>query len=76
LQAQLEGTENRITVERQKFNAVVQTYDTGVKVFPGVLFAGFFGFAAKPYFTAQANASTPPSVSFSFGDAPTPAAKP
>ena len=76
LQAQLEGTENRITVERQKFNDVVQTYDTGVKVFPGSLVAGIFGFAPKPYFTAQPGTETPPKVEFDTGKAPDGAAKP
>jgi LemA protein len=67
LQAQLEGTENRITVERQKFNDAVQAYDTGIKEVPGVFLAGMFGFQAKPYFTAQAGAETPPKVNFDFG---------
>lgn len=69
LQAQLEGTENRITVERQKFNDVVQTYNTTVKKFPGIMLAGIFGFAAKPYFTAQAGTETPPKVNFNVGSA-------
>ena len=76
LQAQLEGTENRITVERQKFNEVVQSYNTTVKVFPGVLVAGMFGFAPKPYFTAQTGSDTPPKVDFNFGTAPSAAVKP
>jgi LemA protein len=67
LQAQLEGTENRITVERQRFNEAVQSYNTRVKSFPGNLFAGMFGFAAKPYFTARPGSDTPPSVNFEFG---------
>ncbi len=76
LQAQLEGTENRITVERQKFNQAVQTYNTSVKTFPNVLFAGLFGFQPKPYFTATAGAETPPKVEFNF-NSPQPApAKP
>lgn len=76
LQAQLEGTENRITVERQKFNDVVQTYDTTVKAFPGVLVAGVFGFAPKPYFAAQAGAETPPKVDFNSGATQPATAKP
>jgi LemA protein len=78
LQAQLEGTENRITVERQKFNQAVQTYNTSVKTFPNVLFAGLFGFPPKPYFTATAGAETPPKVQFNFNsNSPQPApAKP
>jgi LemA protein len=71
LQAQLEGTENRITVERQRFNEAVQVYNTRVKTFPGSLFAGLFGFAAKPYFTAKPGAETPPKVEFQFGTAGT-----
>jgi LemA protein len=67
LQAQLEGTENRITVERQKFNQDVQNYNVTVQQFPGVLLAGMFGFAPKPYFTAQAGAENAPKVNFNFG---------
>ncbi|MGE3310553.1 MAG: LemA family protein [Limisphaerales bacterium] len=71
LQVQLEGTENRITVERQRFNEAVQGYNTRVKTFPGSLFAGMFGFAAKPYFTAKPGSDTPPKVDFQFGGSPT-----
>jgi LemA protein len=55
LQAQLEGTENRITVERQRFNEAAQSFNTRRSSFPAVLFVGFFGdkFATKPYFQAQ-----------------------
>jgi LemA protein len=67
LQAQLEGTENRITVERQKFNDVVQSYDTAIKQFPAALVAPMFGFQNKPYFEATAGAETPPKVNFDFG---------
>jgi len=66
LQAQLEGTENRITVERQKFNDVVQSYDTAIKQFPAVLVAPMFGFQHKPYFEAVEGAATPPKVNFDF----------
>lgn len=66
LQAQLEGTENRITVERGRFNEAVQAYDTAIKSFPAVLYAGAFGFAEKPYFTATAGAEKPPQVQFDF----------
>jgi len=66
LQAQLEGTENRITVERQKFNDVVQSYDTAIKQFPAVLVAPMFGFQNKPYFEAVEGAATPPKVNFDF----------
>lgn len=75
LQSQLEGTENRISVERGRFNEAVQRYNTLVQRFPTVLFAGMFGFKAKPYFQATAGAETPPKVDFNFGaPAPTPAA--
>jgi LemA protein len=67
LQAQLEGTENRITVERQKFNEAVQRYNTSVKSFPTVFLAGALGFQAKPYFAAREGADTPPKVEFDFG---------
>ncbi len=66
LQAQLEGTENRITVERQKFNEVTQGYDTAVKSLPTVLYAGAMGFHPKPYFEATAGAEVPPKVNFDF----------
>lgn len=72
LQAQLEGTENRITVERQKFNEAVQRYNTTVKSFPGLFFARMFGYAAKPYFAAKEGSDVPPKVEFNFG-APNPA---
>jgi LemA protein len=76
LQAQLEGTENRISVERGRFNEAVQTYNTTLMRFPTALFAGMLGFKSKPYFTATPGAETPPKVEFNFG-APAPApAKP
>ena len=66
LQAQLEGTENRIAVERMRFNETAQAFNTKRQSFPAVLFAGFFGgrFAEKPYFEATAAAATPPQVKF------------
>jgi LemA protein len=70
LQAQLEGTENRIAVERGKFNTTVQQYNTAVRSFPGALYAGMFGFREKPYFSGTAQAQTPPDVQFDFGSAP------
>ena len=77
LQAQLEGTENRISVERGRFNEAVQAYNTAVKSFPAVFYAGFFGFKDKPYFTATAGAETPPKVNFNFNQPAAPApAKP
>jgi LemA protein len=64
LQAQLEGTENRITVERQKFNIVAQQYNTSVRRFPRNMFASMFGFEKKAYFEAKAGAEEPPKVEF------------
>jgi len=66
LQTQLEGTENRITVERQRFNETSQAFNTKRQSFPTVLIAGFFGskFAEKAYFKAQAGAETAPKVQF------------
>ena len=64
LQAQLEGTENRITQERKKFNEVVKTYNTKVGTFPTALYAGMFGFTPKAYFTATAGADKAPEVQF------------
>ena len=66
LQAQLEGTENRITVERMRFNEAAQAFNTRRNRFPAVIIAGFFGskFADKPYFKAQAGAETAPKVKF------------
>lgn len=66
LQAQLEGTENRIAVSRMDFNTAVQSYDTAIKSFPAVLFAGAMGFNPKPYFAAQAGAENAPKVQFNF----------
>jgi LemA protein len=67
LQAQLEGTENRISVERRDFNQAVQSYNTAVKSFPAVFYAGVLGFREKPYFSATPGADTPPKVQFDFG---------
>jgi LemA protein len=68
LQAQLEGTENRISVERERFNTAVQYYNVKVRTFPVVLFAGMMGYAPKPYFTATPQAATAPAVQFDFKD--------
>ena len=68
LQAQLEGTENRITVERGNFNTAVQSYNTAIKSFPTFLYAGAYGFTEKPYFTATAGSETPPAVKFDFNN--------
>lgn len=66
LQAQLEGTENRISVERRDFNTAVQDYNTAIKSFPAVFYAAACGFSPKPYFAASAGAETPPKVQFDF----------
>jgi len=66
LQAQIEGTENRISVERGNFNQAVQSYNTAIKSFPAVFYAGMMGFAEKPYFTASTGADKPPQVQFDF----------
>src|SRR5437773_7128450 len=73
LQAQLEGTENRISVERGNFNSAVQNYNVAVRSFPTNLVAGMLGFPPKPFFTAQTGAERPPPVQFNFGT-PAPAA--
>ena len=66
LQAQLEGTENRISVERMRFNEAAQGFNTKRMSFPTVLIAGFFGsrFAEKPYFKAEEGAEKAPKVKF------------
>lgn len=64
LQAQLEGTENRIAVERRKFNLAVQNYNTTIKRFPAAIFAGIFGFREKAYFKSTPGSETPPKVEF------------
>jgi LemA protein len=67
LQAQLEGTENRISVERGRFNEAVQAYNTAIMRFPATIFAGMFGHKPRPYFTATAGSDRPPEVKFDFG---------
>ena len=64
LQAQLEGTENRISVERRKFNEIAKVYNTNIRRFPKNIFAGMFGFEKKPYFEAQAGSEKAPEVKF------------
>jgi len=64
LQAQLEGTENRISTERTRFNEVAQTYNTMIRKFPNNIIAGMSGFAEKPYFKAEAGAEKAPEVKF------------
>jgi len=65
LQAQLEGTENRIAVERRKFNETVKSYNSYIRSFPRVIYAGWFGFEKKAYFEADQGASKAPEVNFS-----------
>lgn len=64
LQAQLEGTENRITVARKEFNETTQTYNVAVRRFPANLMAMLFGFDQKPYYEADESASAAPKVEF------------
>lgn len=64
LQAQLEGTENRITVERNKFNTVTQEYNTKIRSFPNNITAGLFGFSKKGYFEAEKGSEKAPEVQF------------
>lgn len=64
LQVELEGTENRISVERRKFNEVALSLNTYIKKFPQNIFAGMFGFTAKPYFESMEGADKAPEVKF------------
>ncbi len=64
LQAQLEGTENRIAVERRKFNEVSQSYNAYIRKFPQMIYAGWFGFEKKDYFEAQPGSEQAPEVQF------------
>lgn len=66
LQAQLEGTENRISVERGNFNNAVQVNNTSIRSFPEVFYAGMFGFKERPYFAAKPGAEDAPKVQFDF----------
>ena len=70
LQAQLEGTENRITVERGRFNAAVQSYNTKIMTVPIIFFVNKLHLEPKPYFQAVAGAETAPAVKFDFNGAP------
>jgi LemA protein len=74
LQAQLEGTENRVAVERMRFNDAVRSYNTAIKQFPTVLYAGVAGFNPKPYFQSTPGSETPPKVQFDFGGQTSPPA--
>ncbi len=64
LQTQLEGTENRITVERNRFNKAAQAFNTIIRRFPGSIYAGMFGFERKAYFEAESGAEKAPKVEF------------
>lgn len=64
LQSQLEGTENRITVERRNFNQTAQDYNAQIRRFPNNIFAGMFGFDRKAYFEAEQGADQAPEVQF------------
>ncbi len=64
LQSQLEGTENRIAVERKNFNEMAQSYNASIRQFPGNVLAGMFGFERKPYFEAEKGAEKAPEVNF------------
>ena len=66
LQAQLEGTENRITTARNHFNQAAQDFNTAVSTFPTVLFARMMGFTTRPYFQAVQGSNVPPPVHFDF----------
>lgn len=68
LQSQLEGTENRINVERDRFNDSVNTYDKKIKSFPGVIFAKLFGFDEMARFKSEEGAEKAPDVEFDFGN--------
>lgn len=69
LQAQLEGTENRIAVARGRFNEIARDYNAAIKQIPGSFIASLRGFKAKPYFEATTGAERPPQVQFNFGGA-------
>jgi LemA protein len=64
LQVELEGTENRISVERRKFNDVARSYNTYIRTFPQKILAGMFGFQSKPYFESTEGAEKAPEVKF------------
>ncbi|MBD5269837.1 MAG: LemA family protein [Muribaculaceae bacterium] len=64
LQTQLEGTENRISTERMRYTEAVRSYNTAIKKFPTVIYAGWFGFKEKPQFKAQEGAEKAPEVKF------------
>jgi len=73
LQSQLEGTENRIAVERKRYNDVAAQYNTAIKKFPANLVANMTGFKEKAYFRGAAGSQQAPEVNFNFGATPAPA---
>jgi len=73
LQAQLEGTENRISVERGRYNEKAQAYNTTRLRFPAVVFANLLGMREKSYFQSKPGSDVPPGVNFNFGGTPAPA---
>ncbi|MGD0343305.1 MAG: LemA family protein, partial [Bacteroidales bacterium] len=64
LQVELEGTENRISVERRKFNEVAQSFNAYIKRFPQNFIAGMFGFTERPYFVSEEGSEKAPQVKF------------
>ncbi len=64
LLVQLEGTENRVSTERQKYNEFVKNYNLKVQRFPGAVFAKIFGFQVEPYFESTQGSDVPPTVDF------------
>ncbi|MCM1484166.1 MAG: LemA family protein [Muribaculaceae bacterium] len=64
LQTQLEGTENRVTTARSRYTEAVKTYNTSIKKFPTMIYAGWFGFTPKPQFKAEEGAQKAPEVNF------------
>jgi LemA protein len=68
LQSQLEGTENRIAVERQRFNQTAQRYNTAIRRFPASVIAGMSGFKERPYFQGAAGTQNAPDVKFDFNN--------
>ena len=68
LQSQLEGTENRISVERKKFNEAVQEYNTNIRTFPKLITAKIFGFKEKEYFKGREGSENAPDVKFDFNN--------
>jgi LemA protein len=64
LQDQLEGTENRVSVERRRYNETVLNYNRKIRTFPGALLAGIFGFERMPLFEAEAGSKKAPAVKF------------